>query len=117
MIENAQYLQQLKPPTKAELRACAAKEMENLQAKAKEMGKNSAPMINQSTQPRPQLKPTTEVEHVVLNAPNKDNLIPVNVKVCTMSALDESVIPPCHQCNLTDEGRCHAAEVAKKELK
>lgn len=114
-VENAQ---QLKPPTKAELRARAAKEKKNLEAaKAKETEKNNTPVMNQTTRPRPRPKPTTEAECTALHSPNEDNAVPANVEVCAMSTPDESVVPPRRQRNLTDEGRRHAAEIAEKEAK
>lgn len=74
-------------------------------------------MINKTTQSRPWLKPTTEVDSAALNSPNEENPRPANVEVCMTSAQDESVVPHCHQHNLTDEGRHHAAEIAEKEAK
>ena len=47
-VENTQCLQKLKPPTKAELRAHAAKEKKNVEVNAKETGKSNTPVINKT---------------------------------------------------------------------
>lgn len=118
--------QQLKPPTRAELRARAAKENEEAEAKRMEMDKNNSPVIDQAipSKPRPKPRPkrTTEAEIASYNAHTEpteevEPLLPANVVVW---ALGDGVEVPSggrRQRNLTDEGKRQAAEKAEKEAK
>ena len=130
-VNDAQHPQQLKPPTKAQLKARAIKEKEARVIKEKEAQRETvktddAPMINQPAQskPRPQPQPrlTTAADLADLNAPDKDNIesiLPANVKVWAMPENDQ---PQDNgrvrrQRALTAEGKRQAAEKAEKEAK
>lgn len=126
--EVTQLPQQLRPPTKTELKARAEKEKETLEAQRQKEKTNNAPMSNQSAQsklrPKPRPKVTTNEEHAALDAPNKDSsdvgpLLPAGIKVRVMleNAPVENVVLPRRQRALTAEGRRQAAEIAEKEEK
>ena len=121
----------LKPPTKAELKARAAKEKETLEAKRKEAETINAPVTDipgTQSKPRPKPRPKrhSEAEIAALDAvingtPNEGDggpLLPANVKIFAMpDPQAEDVVPSRRKRNLTAEGRRQQEEIAEREAR
>lgn len=121
----------LKPPTKAELKARAAKENETLKAKRKEAETINAPVTDipgTLSKLYPKLCPKchSEAEIAALDAvingtPNEDDdrpLLPANAKIFVMpDPQAEDVVPSHCKCNLSAKGKHQQEEIAEREAR
>ena len=125
--EDTKHLKLLKPPTKAQLKECAAKEKETLEVKRTEAEMINAPVTDiPGTQSKPRHKPRpkhySEVEIAALNAVINRNivddgpLLPAGAKIFMMPDPQAEDVVPSHH-NLTAEGRCQQEEKAEREMK